>query len=128
MDSAFSTQEGPGDSLLAELLAVKNGLHHAWHMGTRSVLCESDSYEVVSLLNGVESHIYHVYAGIIEEILSLVHRQWAVQFGHVLREANMCADFLAKEAWKMSSSSKEWKDHPPLMGSLLLQDMLGSSV
>lgn len=31
--SGFSSIEGPGDPLLAELLAVKNGLSHAWEEG-----------------------------------------------------------------------------------------------
>lgn len=33
--SRFSTKEGTSDPLLAELLAVKNGLIHAWDEGAR---------------------------------------------------------------------------------------------
>lgn len=97
-------------------------------MGARCILCESDSSEVVSLMSGTANISFHVYVATIGEIISLVNQDWSVNFGHVLREANVCADFMAKEAWKMTSSWKDWKDPPVLLRSLLLQDTLGAAV
>lgn len=58
----FSSNEGLGTVLLAELLAVKNGLTLAWKEGMRSVLCESDSLEVVQTLHDRKDYTCHAYA------------------------------------------------------------------
>lgn len=44
-DLGFSSYEGTGDPLLAELLPMKNGLLLEWKRGFRRVFCESDSLE-----------------------------------------------------------------------------------
>lgn len=96
--SGFSSVEGPGYPLLAELIAVKNGLKHTWQEGHRNVQCETDSLEVVSLLTDAVQLSFHAHGFVINEILSLVRRDvWTVDFSHALREANMPSDFLAKD-------------------------------
>lgn len=59
--------EGVRNSLLAELLAVKPGLHLAWNEG---LICESDALEVVSLVqDGGCSNSLHANATIFFMIL-----------------------------------------------------------
>lgn len=125
--SGFSSIEGQGDPLLAELLAVKNGLNHAWQERVRVVQCESDSAEVVLLLNDAQQVSFHAHGTVINDIIQLVERDWTVTFHHALREANMAADFLAKKAMTMSSSWTVWREPPALMEALLLKDSLGCS-
>lgn len=122
--SGFSTKEGEGDPFLAELLAVKNGLAHAWEEGAKHVWCESDSSEVISVLSSARDYALHAHAVTILEISKFINRDWTVHLHHVLREANTCADFLATTANQMSTVWQKWEDPPILMGSLLLRDSL----
>lgn len=48
--AGFSTFEGKGDILQAELLAVKNGLTLAWQLGFRKIHCETDCLEAIQLV------------------------------------------------------------------------------
>lgn len=123
-NSGFSSVEGPGDALLAELIAVRNGLQHAWNEGVRLLLCESDCLEVVQLLTEGKDHSFHVHAGVIEEILQMAQRDWSIQFNHVMREANMCSDYLARNAARETTRWKTWNVPPPLLEDLLLHDSL----
>lgn len=124
--SGFSSIEGPGDPLLAELIAVKNGLIHAWQEGARSVQCESDSLDVISLLTNANHLSFHVHGNVTHDIPQLMRRDWTVTFTHALREANMAADFMAKNAVHFAAWMV-WRDPPSLLGSLLLKDSLGCS-
>lgn len=126
--SGFSSVEGPGDPLLAELIAVRNGLHYAWEEGVRLLQCESDSLDVVQLLTEGKDHSFHVHAGVIEDILQLTKRDWSIQISHVLREANMCADHLARTAAWDTTSSKTWNVPPSLLEDIILHDRLGCSL
>lgn len=45
----FSSFDGPGESFMAEILAVKHGLSLAWSSGYRKFCCESDYLEAVQL-------------------------------------------------------------------------------
>lgn len=53
--AGFSSNDGQGDALLAEILAVRNGLTLAWNLGVRKVICESDSLDTVSILKSGEN-------------------------------------------------------------------------
>lgn len=92
----FSAFEGPGDVLLAELIAIKKGLNLAWDEGYRRIWCESDSFEAINIIEDTHRRKYHKYACVIEDILSLLRRNWHVKIKHVFRESKTCADFLAK--------------------------------
>lgn len=70
--AGVSTHEGAGNALLAEILAIKNGLVFAWDKGFRKVYCESDSLDVVNLLHKPAKLSCHTYAVIIMQIFDLV--------------------------------------------------------
>lgn len=124
--SGFSTIDGTGDSLLAELLAIKHGLTHAWNEGARVVICESDSSEVVKLLTEQPHDLsFHSHGIVITNILAIIRRDWSLKIEHVLREANVCAYYLARNVVHQSALWKLWRDPPSLMGSLLIRDRLG---
>lgn len=94
--TGFSSCEGAGNPLLAELLAIKHGLNLAWEGGFRNIICETDSQEAVQLIHATSPHALHVFADTMEQILDLMQRSWLVEMHHVFREANACADFLAR--------------------------------
>ena len=46
----------------------------------------------------------HKHGVIIEDIRSLLQREWEVKLVHVFREGNLCADYLAKLGTRRKSS------------------------
>lgn len=122
--TGFSCNDGVGDVLLAELLAIKHGLEFAWDLGFR-MECETDSLEAVSIIQNNNWTQFHVHAAIIMHILELLDRTWVVKLTHIYRNANSCADYLAKLGVKQVVDVKRWGDAPREMGSLLLADVLG---
>lgn len=100
--SGFSTMDGTGDALLA----VKHGLMHAWQEGARVIVYESDSTEVVNLLTENANISFHVHGAAMALIMELIRRDWCLKIEHVSREANMCADHLAKNAIHQAAALK----------------------
>jgi len=43
-----------------------------------------------------QSHSFHAYASLLAKIISLLDHLPDLMFKHVLRECNVCADFLAR--------------------------------
>lgn len=122
--SGFTTNEDAGDSLLAELLAIKNGLLHAWDKGARDIICESNSADVISLLNLGVDRSFHVYRTLLQEISTIAARPWHLKFVHVMHETNTCADFLAKIAVQVQRRWMDWLEAPVQLETLLLCDGL----
>lgn len=56
-----------GTNLLSELEAIKFGLSLAWRRDHLHVICESDSLEVIELINSVDVK-FHAYGCIINDI------------------------------------------------------------
>lgn len=89
---------------------------------------ELNAAEVVSLLTSGGDIAFHEYAGLTHEINQLVSRNWTLlEFKHVMREANACADYLAKETHHLITGCTSWKDPTVQLESLLLHDKLGAS-
>lgn len=74
----FSSFDGVGDVLLAELTVIKHGLQLAWDEGFRSVVCESDSRDAISILSESSSHNTHLFASTIFDVMELLRRCWSV--------------------------------------------------
>ena len=85
----------PGDSLQAELWGVLLGLRMTWEHGDRQVVLETDASDVVRLVNS-QCIEMHPDANLIREIQFMLARDWEVSVQQIAREANSCADFLAK--------------------------------
>lgn len=112
--------------LYLELLGIFHGLRLAWDHGARIVECQSDSLDAVSLVHATPSP-RHIYASLIWDIKDLLGRDWRVDVYHVLREGNVCADFLAKIGAEQDSSLV-FIDHPlDGLSLLLLADAMGVS-
>ena len=61
---------GDIDVLQAELIGII-GLWHAWELGYRKVVCESDSQEAVRLIQDLDLVKYHRYGAILADTVSL---------------------------------------------------------
>lgn len=65
------------------------------NLGSRKILLEYDSQEIVWLVSLGCSQAHSLLA-IINDVQSLIKRDWVCKVEHVLREANLFVDFLAK--------------------------------
>jgi len=72
----------------------------------------------------LENASLHVYAYVVLEISDALHHG-IVNLVHILREHNICADFMAKEA-SYSACSAHWTRPPTGLESLFLGDNLAS--
>ncbi|XVF10831.1 hypothetical protein REPUB_Repub07fG0217200 [Reevesia pubescens] len=93
----FNKRIGIGSAFQAELQAIQLGLSLAWVRGYRSLIVESDCREaVLKLLHPVLDTDPHYH--IILSCQSFLNKDWQCSINHCFREANTCADFLAKSA------------------------------
>ncbi|XP_057444725.1 uncharacterized protein LOC130736969 [Lotus japonicus] len=60
----YGFQDDP-NILHLELLAIYYGLSSAWDRGARTVKCQSDSLDAVTLVNSSPSSSKHIYASLI---------------------------------------------------------------
>ncbi|KAJ1408961.1 Ribonuclease H domain [Sesbania bispinosa] len=124
----FSGCVAGGDSLRAELLAMKEGINLAWTKGITSLICETDSLEVVQNLDHFMETTLHPHKDILSLIKELLRRDWQVSIVHVFREANMVADKLSRLGDSVSSHVSFWRSPPPSVKVLIDQDILTANL
>lgn len=112
------------DILQAELTAIYQGLIMAKDMGIADLTCYSDSLVAINTIKEASSN-YHVYAVLIHEIKVLLV-QTNVSLHHTLREANQCADFLAKLGASSDDTLLAHPQPPDDLRPLLRTDALGT--
>ncbi|XVE97225.1 hypothetical protein REPUB_Repub03eG0002700 [Reevesia pubescens] len=93
----FNKRISRGSAFQAKLQAIQLGLSVAWERGFRSLKLESDSREaVIKLLHPLLDTDPHYH--IILSCQRLLNECWQCSVNFCFREANTCADFLAKTA------------------------------
>jgi hypothetical protein len=93
--------------------------------GYVNIICESDCLKAVDLIIDGHDHTLHTYATDILHVRDVLHEIGNTTLVHVLREQNMCADFMAREG-SHGRCSAHWNYPPPDMESLILRDKLGT--
>ena len=86
--------------MLAEWWALRDGLILAIQLGINQLEVELDAKVIVELLNGAECP-NRSYSPLLNDCRSLITRLVQTRVGHVFRETNQCADFLAKRGCSM---------------------------
>ncbi|KAJ1382232.1 Ribonuclease H domain [Sesbania bispinosa] len=124
----FSACIADGDPLRAELLAAKEGLILAWSKGITSLICESDSLDVVQNLDNYMESVMHPHKDILSIIKKLLQKNWQVSITHVYREANLVADKLSRMGDPSSSQVSFWNSPPPSIKVLFDQDSLAANL
>lgn len=106
--------------LIAELMAVREGIRLAVRPSLGWVVVLSDSLEAINLLRG--RVVYHSETGLlVEEILELESHFSSIDFLHVNRKHNTLEDSLARHA-SLSKASRLWNSPFPLWLLPLLID------
>ncbi|KAJ1405477.1 Ribonuclease H-like superfamily [Sesbania bispinosa] len=93
-------------------------------MGWKRVVCESDGLEAIRLIQLHYSPPLTTYRSSIQEIKSLLSRGWEVHFAHVLREANLVVDCLAKKGHSMDQAFAFWNSSTDELLPLLAEDLV----
>ena len=107
--AGFTHFENHGDALMADYT---------------SIICESDGLKAVNLIHNLENASLHVYAFVLLKISDALHHG-TVNLVHILREQNICADFMVKEA-SYSACSTHYTRPPVDLKSPLQRDNLVS--
>ncbi|KAG7555110.1 Reverse transcriptase domain [Arabidopsis suecica] len=122
----FALNIGICSAPMAELWGVYYGLYIAWEKGITRVELEVDSEIVVGFLTtGISEN--HPLSFLVRLCYGFLSRDWIVRVSHVYREANRLADGLANYAFTLSLGFHFLDGSPPIVSSLLFDDMNGSA-
>jgi ribonuclease HI len=106
-------------AMVAEALAMKEGIGLAHRMGCSRVVAESDSLEVIQACNG-EQRWWNEASAIFADCVDAAINLDSISFTHCPRESNEVAHSLARFCFDVKSDCT-WVDEPP---SFLLQPLL----
>ena len=96
----YSRSIGYTTSVMAELWALRDGLSLAIQLGIRNLEVELDAKVIVEMLNNANSS-NKKFSPLLLDYRALIASLSQVQVAHVFREANRCADYLAKNGCYM---------------------------
>ena len=120
----FSGSSDTMRMLHTELLAIRCGLQVAWTKGIRRVYCETDCMDAFLSVSAPQVPRGHIEEELLQHIHELVMRNWCVYFSVVLREANTCADFLARHGAMRGLRIETWLELWDELANLMLGDTL----
>ena len=126
----FARNIGICSSVTAELWAIYIGLQLVWAKGFRKVLLESDCRVALGLITGDCVKIDRNY-NLTMHIRAMLGRDWEIVTGHVYREANCVADWLANFGLKrdlIDRGADIITDPPTGLYLWLYYDLIGSTI
>lgn len=116
----FARSLGKCSSLISELWALNDGLVLAKQLGVLSILVEVNAEMVVDLLNN--NCINLVVDPLLSDCRDLLREFSNPVVKHVFREANQCADAMAKLGLNLDVSFITFVNPPPVVVNLLAFD------
>ncbi|KAL4353501.1 hypothetical protein GQ457_06G018870 [Hibiscus cannabinus] len=90
----FTRSLGCCPVLFAELWGVHDALKHAWSLGHRRLVIETDNVEVVDILEGNSGSLQS--NTLVSAIQHMLHLEWDVRIRKIGRDYNRAADALAR--------------------------------
>lgn len=122
----FAKSISVGSSIAAELWALQEGLGLCVDRGCLAVDIELDATAAISLIS---SNVISNgdLSGLVDDCRVLLLRLPQVKVSHCFREANFCADALAKLRLASVVLSSVFVSPPPVLVQLLHNDVLGVS-
>ena len=110
---------------MAELEAVKQGLAMARNMGVKSLQLELDSKVVLNWLTNSNLNYPTNIMPLIYDCKNLLEQEWEVHMQHVFREANSCADALAKRGTHLQTRMTMYSKCPNFVYLSYMRDLTG---
>lgn len=108
----YSKNLGTSNSLASELWALYHGLNLVWERGFRKVLVECDSHKAVKCLK-LRTSFLDPNRSLILSCREFFRRNWDCELQLILREANLCANWLAAHCESQPLGSLALFDTPP---------------
>ena len=115
---------GITSSLAAELWAIRDGLTRCCHLSLQAVEVEVDASVAISLLSQ-DAHSNVEFSSLIDDCRSLMKNIHKVQLKQCFKEANRCADALAKFGSTMVEDFIVFESSPGFILNLLHFDKMG---
>ena len=110
---------------IAELAAVRQGLAMAWNMGIKHLQLELDSEVVLNWLTISNLNYPTNILPLICDCMNLLDQEWEVHMQHVYREANGCADALAKRGTHLWNMMTVYSECPTFVYVSYVRDLTG---
>ena len=110
---------------MVELAAVRQGLAMAWNMGFKFLQLELDSKVVLTWLTNNNMNYPTNMMSLICDCRNLLKQKWEVCMQHVYREANGCADALAKQGTRQRNLLSVYSDCPSFVYVSYVRDLAG---
>ena len=122
--TGFARRIGSTNSFMAELWALRDGLHLCLQANAHSIMIEIDAQAIVDAFNSPTSCNAFV-STIMEDCRLMANRIPQRRFRHIYREANKCADFLARLGLFLDSEFVVFSSPPVDLSSFLEADAIG---
>ncbi|KAF7808072.1 RnaseH [Senna tora] len=123
----FVSNLGYASVLSAEIWGIYHGLVTAWNLGFRKVELESDSSQaikIIQMLREAGSNLRPLQ----HRISCLLASDWEVKATHIPRNANGCADTIAKHSLASSIGFNMLDNHPSVVVSVMMRDANNSII
>ena len=120
--SAFSLHMGIISKNIAELEAIFQGLILAWNLGFKFIHLEIDFMIVLSWLTNDKDISLDVIP-LLCDCRNLMECDWTVQVYHIFREANGCADVVAKRGNQQQCILETYETCPAFVCATFVWDM-----
>ena len=123
--NGFTMSINTTSSIATELWALREGLHLCVNAHIQAVEIELDASAAISLLaSNISSN--RDLSGLIDDCRELLLQLPQVKLSHVFREANFCADALARMGSPVTNFNSHFASPPPhCVIPLLLADSMG---
>ena len=108
---------------MAELEAVRQGLEMAWNMGVKHLQLELDSKVVLNWLTISNLNYPTNILPLICDCKNLLEQEWEVHMQHVYREANGCANALAKRGTHLRNRMIVYSECPTFVYVSYVRDL-----
>ena len=108
----------------AELWGAYWSLYLGWQLGHRKIILELDSKCAVLLISHQVLEA-HVCSSLLKAIKELLSRDWNVEICHIYREANSCADRVAKHGHSCGVGFNYFSVLPDFMSLEFCADHMG---
>ena len=120
----FSRVLGTTNNFIAELWALRDGLIIVKDLGLSNLIVELDALSVIHMLSSDKPS--PIMEPLLSDCRSLYKAIPNKRIQHVYREANQCADALARLGSSVVSSFVVFVEPPPVVANLLALDVAGN--
>ena len=120
----FSRALGTTNSFIAELWALRDGLIMSKELGISNLIVELDALSVIHMLSSDKPCL--IMEPLLSDCRSLFNAIPNKRIPHVYREANQCADALARLGSNVIPSFVVFVEPPPVVANLLSLDAAGN--